>query len=209
MPVLSMEWASRSVRSGPRPGRSGRRVGDPAPVKAERNPGREVHHPDRAVREGPEHQAVSMPKVPAPEDCEDADFIADVVLYARHLRIRLTDDALLPSDGRPETDVARLRAWIRPAGPDPTRTAAAMALIMLDALPPSLYAVTRDPVPIPSVDTGIQFTDRVGELGDQDWAFVEVITERTGAGWLVENGSLWSRDGTLLAASRQARRVLG
>jgi acyl-CoA thioesterase len=133
--------------------------------------------------------------------------MASFVPYAQHLGLRPTDNALLDPQGSAKAETARFRAWLKTKDPSPS--AAARALIFLDGLPPSLYALTHDFVPIPSADAAFHFTDGLHRMDAEDWVLVEVTTERVGAGWLIESGSLWSRGGGLLAASRQTRRVLG
>ncbi|MCO6010998.1 thioesterase family protein [Actinoallomurus purpureus] len=158
-----------------------------------------------AAGDGLTHQGVGMPAVPPPEDCEDAaDILTAMVPYAQHLGMRPTDNVLLDPK---EAGTARIRVWL--TAKDPSPSAVADALIFLDAIPPSLWALNHEFIPIPSVDAAFHFTDGLDQMDAKDWSLVEVATERVGAGWLVESGSLWSRDGVLLASSRQTRRVLG
>jgi acyl-CoA thioesterase len=144
--------------------------------------------------------AATAPVVPGPDDC--AEFDGMIVPFAQHLEIRPADGRL-PLSGGTEP---RLTAWLRlrDAPADPTRT----ALVLLDALPPALYAIRTEPVPIPTVELTAHFTAAVDDFDVRGWALCSIHTEHAADGWCVDSSTLWDASGRLLATARQARRIL-
>lgn len=110
------------------------------------------------------------------------DAFDDLMPVARHLDTRPVRGSG-PFGG---ADEPVLTAWVRllPA----ERYREAVAPVLLDALAPSLYAVLPTPVAIPTVDFTVHFTPVRPP---------------------VDEGTLHTPDGTLVARSRQLRRVLG
>lgn len=181
-----------------------------------------VHSTFGAAATGPGTAAVAplpTPLVHRPEDL--APFVppTDLVPFAAHLDIRPTDD-VLPLAGAP---TARLTAWVRldePGAPGPLRTT-----LLADALAPSLYAVLREPAPIPTVELSIHHrgaatttatgtttgatTGTAGTTADPDdpWLLVRARTDRSSEGWVTETIDLWDRAGAHVATSRQLRLV--
>jgi acyl-CoA thioesterase len=111
----------------------------------------------------------------------------------------------LPFTG-PRTREARTGGWLRLAEPRPLD--AALLVAYADAWPPSLFACSELPGMaggIPTVDLTVHVRTPlpVPGLRPQDPVLVCFHTREVSQGVLEEDGEIWSRDGRLLAHSRQ------
>jgi len=97
-----------------------------------------------------------------------------------------------------------LRAWIRPRRPisDPVTRAA----VLLDALPPSLFAIWREPVPIPTIELTMHFAPAAPQT---PWSAISQRTVWWNDLYCVDEADLRNEDGTLIAQARQRRRIVG
>jgi acyl-CoA thioesterase len=158
------------------------------------------------AEDGPEngmlYRKPRMPDVPDVADCPEFDLLPDLIPVARHLSIRMAS-AVRPLAGGED---ARLTAWIRLKNLD--LEPAEAVFVLLDSMPPALYGVLNQPVPVPSAEISVRFTDQVAHGGLDDWALIQVRTEQAGLGWTLESGSLWTPDGTLMGVSLQTRRIM-
>jgi hypothetical protein len=144
---------------------------------------------------------VTFPDIPEPNKCVETPIPVEVLPFGEHLDVRSTATGPLG-----ESDTAELWAWMRPR--DQFDSPYSTALVMLDAMPPGLWAV-NEPFPIPTVEFAVTFTEHTGEADHNDWALVTVATEYSSATWAVDVGRVWARNGRLLATARQTRRLLG
>ena len=136
---------------------------------------------------------------PAPDRISRLDMFDDVMPFARHLDIRPLGEQRPLGGGREP----RLRAWIRPVEPIPYGPA--LAVMLLDALAPSLYATLTDPMAIPT----IEFTAHLAALEEPGpWFHIQQRTVWSTPTLCVDEAELHARDGLLLAHSRQLRRIL-
>ncbi len=94
--------------------------------------------------------------------------------------------------------------WIRTADADPLDDVLVAALT--DAWPPAIFARLPAPIGVPTVDLTVHF--RARPEGDDAWALVRFQTREATAGYLEEDGEVWSADGRLLAQSRQLAAIL-
>lgn len=78
--------------------------------------------------------------------------------------------------------------------------------VMLDAPPPGLLALWRDPRPVPTVELSAHFADRLPRPGA--WVHVTHRTSWARGATCVDETEVRTRDGELVAQARQARRVL-
>lgn len=136
---------------------------------------------------------------PAPDRLARLDMFDDVMPFARHLDIRpLGKHRPLGGGGEPS-----LRAWIRPVEQIPYGPA--LAVVLLDALAPSLYATLSEPIAIPSVE----FTAHLTALEEPGgWFHIRQRTVWSTPSLCVDEAELHAVDGRLLAHSRQLRRIL-
>jgi acyl-CoA thioesterase len=103
-------------------------------------------------------------------------------------------------------DEAVTGGWIAFAGDEPSPLDAPALALLSDAWLPSPFVLVQDFIGVPTIDLTIHFRARSeGRTGPA----LAVFRSRTSAeGFFEEDGELWSRDGTLLAQSRQLGPVL-
>lgn len=140
------------------------------------------------------------PAVPAPDDCEVTPLPTDFVPFSQHLEWRFATPAR-PFASGPE---AQLLAWVRLVADVPLDHAALAMLV--DAMPPAVYAVAATPVAVPTVDLTVSFTDAPTANG---WVLLRITTRSASGGWCLDDSEVWDSEGRLLARGRQTRRVLG
>ena len=98
----------------------------------------------------------------------------------------------------------RLHAWVRIADqPDPLVRLG----VLLDALPPALFAVWRAPVPLPTVELTAHLAAEPPAAGE--WTRIDQRTTWRDADLAVDDAELWDVDGRLVARVRQTRRLIG
>jgi acyl-CoA thioesterase len=138
--------------------------------------------------------------LPAPDDIGRLGAFDEVTPMARHLDIRPLGLSRPFGGG----DQPVLTAWVR------LRPAAdyqpAVPAVLLDALAPSLYAVLAMPVMVPTVEFTVHYSP-VQPSGE--WFFIEQRTTWSTGSFCVDEAELRTPDGTLVAQSRQLRRILG
>lgn len=157
-----------------------------------------------ADRSGFEHHEEQMPAVPGPERCpgsEDHTGILPPMMVQLDTRWARGPQ---PFRGGPASR-AHNGAWIR-ATPE-RRADAAFVALLTDALPPASFSVVRpaDAVTaVPTVDLTIHFRNHVPEGARPGDFYLAAFSTRTATGGFVEeDGEIWTRDGLLLAQSRQ------
>jgi hypothetical protein len=94
-------------------------------------------------QDGPVMQACPAPPVPPAEECPPEYPPVEVVPFVQHVDIRMAGDAR-PLGGGTEPV---LTAWLRLK--EPAFSPAETALVLLDSMPPALYAATTEPVVAP------------------------------------------------------------
>lgn len=150
------------------------------------------------------------PSVPPPERCRPLSQLFGGVVtameavhpFTRHLEIRPAAEPF-PFTG---SDRAELVAWVRLL--DRKRLDAAARTVLVDALFPALAATLAGPIAVPTVELALHYAPDELEEPDEGWALVVARCWRAAGGFAYEDGELWRPDGTLLAKSRQLRRVL-
>ena len=157
----------------------------------------------RARGGGRPYAVVTMPDVPGPQDCEPLALPVELVPYGQHFEHRPATGALPFSGG----DRAELVAWVRLRDDDPLDAAALTVLV--DAMPPALYGVVREPVVVPTVDLTVAYASGLDDQPRRGWVLVRIATRTAADGWCVDDSEVWAPDGTLLVQARQTRRVLG
>lgn len=157
-----------------------------------------------ADRSAFEFTTASMPAVAAPAECPARE-MPDAAMppMLRQLDTRWAVGPL-PFTGETAAE-ARSGAWIRPA---PPRVAdAAFIALLTDAVTPAVFSrispghgITE----VPTVDLTVHFRNPVPATAAPEDYYLASFTTRTSAGGFVEeDGEIWSRDGVLLAQSRQ------
>ncbi|TKJ27409.1 thioesterase family protein [Blastococcus sp. CCUG 61487] len=142
------------------------------------------------------YRPVSLPR---PADGEPFALPREYVPIAEHLEIRALD-ATRPLAGG---DEPRLRAWVRVDGDLPPLVQVG---VLLDALPPSLFAVRTSPAAMPTVELSAHLA-ALPPTGD--WVLVVQRTVWQDDEVAVDEVELRGLDGTPVALGRQTRRMLG
>lgn len=152
-----------------------------------------------APRTGPHFEHAVMPEAPAPEGLESGT--PDLPLGEQY------EWRFLPNAGRDDvTERALVAAWMRFASPRRPDYLALAAYC--DGLPPAIFTTGRDPVSlggVPTVDLTIHFRADLSEIDlAADSFLLGVCRSHTAReGFVEEDVEIWTRDGILLAQSRQ------
>lgn len=145
-------------------------------------------------------QEGEMPPVPPPEDC--AVMPSQIPIHARYEQRQAV--GALPFSGAAS---ARVGGWVKLAEDDRPLDAL-LVFAYADAWPPSLFARLTQPEVgrgVPTVDLTVHFRATLPEPGARasDYALVAFRSRYADEGFVEEDGEIWSRDGRLLAQSRQ------
>ncbi len=149
--------------------------------------------------EGIEFQDLQMPDVPSPEDIDprpDRGEMPFLLNFDFRWALGVQE---LASGGRAESG-----AWMRLREPqlvDPI-----VALQLADAWIPAIFAKVIPPSGgVPTIDLTVHFRASLPlpDARADDWVLGVFRTTTAQEGFLEEDGELWSRDGRLLAQSRQ------
>ncbi len=150
-------------------------------------------------RSGSEFLHASMPAVPPPEALGAAE--PNIPANERYEHRFVPDRS--PRSGSEE---ALVTAWIRPA--EPHALDYPLLAAYTDALPPPIFtraSAGEEFVSVPTVDLTIHYrTDpRTAGVGPTDFCLAIFRSRLAHAGYIEEDGEIWSQNGELLAQSRQ------
>jgi acyl-CoA thioesterase len=150
-------------------------------------------------RSGPSFSDPVMPEVPPPERCEpSAGGLPEVPIRDRFETRRALGGPPFSGADRAETG-----GWIRPEDPRPLDHLLLAALT--DAWIPAFFSRSTpdEMIAVPTIDLNVHFRSPLPS-GSEDGYLLACFRSRIAAdGFLEEDGELWSRDGVLLAQSRQ------
>ena len=148
---------------------------------------------------GLDYTDVSMPESVPPEEGFPVHEVDSVPEFVRrfHMMATLGDP---PMSG---SDTARLGGWIRMA--EPVVADAAVVATLMDAWMPVVFPVATEQIIAPTIDLTIHFRAPLPHTGAQadDYYFGVFWSHLARDGFFEEDGELWSKDGVLLAQSRQ------
>jgi len=150
-------------------------------------------------RQGPEYADVRMPEVLPPERCPAWE--KRIEIHDRYEQ-RWAIGAVPFSGG----DRALAGGWIR--FPEPRRLDAFAVAAFADAFPPAIYSRMRDPAlsaGVPTIDLTVHFRSPLpapDALPDA-WVLAVFRSRLARGGFVEEDGEIWTRDGALIAQSRQ------
>jgi acyl-Coa thioesterase superfamily protein/acyl-CoA thioesterase superfamily protein len=137
---------------------------------------------------------------PTLADGEPFQLPRELVPIADHTGIRALGSSRPLAGGKEP----RLHAWVRIDGlSDPL----VQLGVLVDALPPSLFAVWTAPRAVPTVELTAHLAGPPPAPGA--WVRIDQRTTWHGAGLAVDDADVWSEDGVLVARVRQTRRLLG
>ena len=153
-------------------------------------------------RPGPEFAHLVMPALPGPDELAPPPRRpVDIPMRDRYeTRIAI---GRAPWEGAPSAE-AVTGGWIRLADPEPLDAHVVAALT--DAWFPAVFTMTREPIQVPTVDLTIHFRDEPPSM--HEWSLVRFVSRHASHGFLEEDGEIWSRNGRLLAQSRQLALML-
>lgn len=146
-------------------------------------------------REGVAFDRSGPPEVPAPEEIEPVDEPGGLPPFGRQFEYR-------PAVGSPRfsgADDALTGGWLRLR--EDRELDSALAVALTDSWYPAVFSASTGPLAVPTLDLTVHLRAALPRPGD--WVLGRFRTRVARAGFLEEDGELWSRDGELLAQSRQ------
>lgn len=147
-------------------------------------------------RPGPAFDDTVMPQVAAPDDCP---LLPDPPTMTIPIRQRFEERLAVGGPLFGEGPVARTGGWIRLAEGEPVDELVVVAFT--DAWPPAVFTRASVPLAVPTVDLTVHLRHPVTD--PHGWCLAVFETRLSAAGYLEEDGEVWSEDGRLLAQSRQ------
>jgi acyl-CoA thioesterase len=163
-------------------GQEGRTLASAAAVFADDRPGFELN-------------SVSPPEVSPPEDIEPLPDAPDAPPFAREFEYRSAIGGRLFSRGHE----AQTGGWLRFHDERPLDAAALVALC--DAWFPAVFTMVTEPLALPTLELTVHLRGRLPRPAG--WTLGRYGTRLARDGFLEETAELFSRDGELLAESRQ------
>jgi acyl-CoA thioesterase len=159
-------------------------------------------------RPGPEFADMRPPDAPPPEQCpmieapRDDPLIPAIALRWDNRYVR----GGVP--GEPVRGEAVTTRWIRL--PEGHVVDGLVAAAITDAAIPAVFGRVDEPIFVPTVDLTIHFRSSLPVRGARpdDYVLADFRTKVAAEGFLEEDGEIWTRDGVLLAQSRQLAAVL-
>ena len=154
---------------------------------------------------GPEVQDRSRPVAPPPEQCKPTVPAkgTDQGFQPPPLNDRYDMRWAIGSPPRTDGDQALAGGWIRFA--DPHLVDACAAAAIADAWIPPIFSRVAQPMVVPTIDLTVHFRSTLPLLdaSADDWLLCMFRTTVVQEGFLEEDGEIWSREGRLIAHSRQ------
>ncbi len=148
-----------------------------------------------ASRDGPEFNDAPAPEVAPPEAIETMPGRRG---FARHLDYRPALGTE-PFAGGPRAETGGWMRFVEPAPID-----AAAVACFADAWIPAVFSRLDSRATVPTVDLTVHFREELGSgLPAEQFVLARFTSTRAERGFWEEDGQLWSRDGRLLAQSRQ------
>lgn len=143
-----------------------------------------------------DYSELPMPSVKPPEELEPAPRNPSMPPFSRQWDMRFALGEW-PFTGTPGPTLTG--GWIKPLDDHPID--AALVAQLTDAWLPAVFIRLTRPDAVPTIDLTIHFR---GDLPlPADYAFVTFESRLSHGGFIEEDGRIWSRDGQLLAHSRQ------
>jgi acyl-CoA thioesterase len=141
-----------------------------------------------------EFDELPAPDVPPPESVEPIGRHPDLPPFSAQWDMRAAVGGPPFSGGEALTG-----GWIRPGDEQPLD--AALVAQLTDAWFPAVFRRLERPNVVPTIDLTVHFRSRLPLPAD--WVLARFESRLARDGFVEEDGELWTRDGTLIAQSRQ------
>jgi acyl-CoA thioesterase len=159
------------------------------------------------ARPGPEFSDLRPPAAPPVEESPEIDapaddpFIPDIAFRWENRIVR----GGFPLEATGEAVITR---WIRL--PEGRVLDGIVAAAVTDAVIPAVFGRVEAQIIVPTVDLTIHFRSSLPlpDAKPDDYVLADFRTNVAAEGYLEEDGEIWSRDGVLLAQSRQLAAIL-
>jgi len=159
------------------------------------------------ARPGPEFSDLRPPAAPPVEESPEIDapaddpFIPDIAFRWENRMVR----GGFPLEATGEAVITR---WIRL--PEGRVVDGLVAAAVTDAVIPAVFGRVEAQIIVPTVDLTIHFRSSLPlpDAKPDDYVLADFRTNVVAEGFLEEDGEIWSRDGVLLAQSRQLAAIL-
>ena len=159
------------------------------------------------ARPGPEFSDLRPPAAPPVEESPEIDapaddpFIPDIAFRWENRIVR----GGFPLEATGEAVITR---WIRL--PEGRVVDGLVAAAVTDAVIPAVFGRVEAQIIVPTVDLTIHFRSSLPlpDAKPDDYVLADFRTNVAAEGYLEEDGEIWSRDGVLLAQSRQLAAIL-
>jgi acyl-CoA thioesterase len=135
------------------------------------------------------------PRAPQPENLDPAPRREELPPFAQQFDYRPAVGPRLFSGA----DEALTGGWLRLVEERPLD--AALVVALTDSWPPAVFTASTTPLAVPTLDLTVHLRGTLPR--PSDWVLGRFRTRVARSGFLEEDGELWSRDGELLAQSRQ------
>ncbi len=150
-----------------------------------------------------------MPSVPPPEECE---LMGGRLVEAIPMRQRYETRLVTKGGAFSGAERAEIGGWMRLE--EPRLADALLVGALTDALPPPVFVKAQPDDglgPIPTIDLTIHFRAAlpIESAKPEDYCLAFFTTKTSRDGYVEEDGEIWSRDGLLLAQSRQLALLAG
>jgi acyl-CoA thioesterase len=118
--------------------------------------------------------------------------------FVQHVSFSYTQGKF-PFSGTKETSLA---GWVR-FNETPKALTEAHIIALVDAWPPTLLPMVKNPCPCATVSWNIEFIQPLPSLKADEWIYYESSIESAGLGYGHTNARIYSEKGELIALSRQ------
>lgn len=149
-------------------------------------------------RDGMELDHARAPRVPSPEEIAPVPDVPDGPRFAREFDFRPALGGG-PFDGAEE---ALAGGWLRFREDSPRALDAAALVALCDSWFPAVFATTPGPLAVPTLELTVHVRAPRLPLASR-WVLGHYSTRLARGGFLEEDAEIFSRDGALLAQSRQ------
>jgi len=157
-----------------------------------------AHAASSTNRPGTAYDDYVRPRGPDPGDL--ARFTSpDGVEHFRNADVRLDPDVVPFANG----DEARMAAWLRPLADEPIDVPWVVA--MCDVLPPAIFSRTTGPVKAATIEYVVHLATGAPSVPPHEYVYLLCRSPLANEGFAVEDATMWTPDGRVLAVARQTR----